>query len=204
MKAKGCIIMKDLMKEINALFDLCEDANLILKSIDAYTQHKLIEKIQMQSAEVFRDLENVVNPMGKKDMIKEITDRKTILRLYYILLRSLYTYSINGYAKFESDRSYGSTMLAYRVIKEQDFLNKFGQSQTWINNETIYDKVFLPTVRHINPTNMQSLIRCFSATLLYPEVREQKVTDYMAKFESCIFYYLTQSPSEERIYLDYL
>jgi hypothetical protein len=196
--------MKDLMTEINTLFGLCEEVNLVLKSVDAYGQRKAINKVNNVSMEVFKDLGIVINPMGKKDLIKEISDRKTILRLYYILLRSLYYFSRSGYGKFEDARCQGATMLAYKLIHELDFENKFGQSQTWINNEVIYRYVFMETVRHMHPTDMQKLIRCLTATLLYPEVKEQKVPDYMERFEGYILYYLMNCSQDERIYLDYI
>ena len=57
---KGCIIMKDLMTEINTLFGMCEEVNLVLKSVDAYGQHKAINKVNSVSMEVFKNLENCV------------------------------------------------------------------------------------------------------------------------------------------------
>ena len=68
--------MRDLMTEINTLFELCENANTALRSVDGRTQHTLMTKIQKQSQMVFVLLENAVNPMGKKDLLKEIPKDK--------------------------------------------------------------------------------------------------------------------------------
>ena len=196
--------MKDLNKEINVLFDLCEKTNLALRSVDGYAQHKLMAQVKKQSSDVFILLENKVNPMGVKDLSKDIQDRKTLLKLCFVILKSLYMFSKSGVSKFEDARCEGSTLLAYKMLKDMGFETKFGQSQTWINNDIIYDNVFLEVVSHLHPTNMQSLVRCLAATLVYPEVKNQKIPDYMIRFEGYILYFLMQSPPDERIYLDFI
>lgn len=196
--------MRNLMTEINTLFELCEKANVALKSVDGRTQFNLMTKIQKQSQMVFVLLENAVNPMGKRDLLKEIPDRNTLIRLYYIILKSLHYFSKSGVTKFEGARSQGSAMLAYRLIKELDFEHKFGQNQTWINNDIIFKKGIMAGVQNIHPTLLQNMVRCLAATLVYPEIKEQKVPDYMVRFENYILYYLMQCSPNERIYLDFV
>ena len=196
--------MRDLMTEINALFDLCEKANLTLKSVDAYSQHKITTQIQKQSQMVFVLLENAVNPMGKKDLLKEIPDRNTLIKLYYVILKSLYYFSRSGVSYFEGPRSQGSAMLAHKLIKELDFEHKFGSEGLWINNRTIFTKGIMFGMQRVHPTLLQNMVRCISATLVYPEIKDQKVYEYMGRFESHALYYLMQCPPEERIYLDFV
>ena len=196
--------MKDLSTEVNKLFELCEQANVAFKQIDGRTQQMIMRKVQEQSVSTFQLLEMIVNPMGKKDIVKELSDRKTILRLYYILLKSLYLLSMNGVQKFQDERCIGSTTLAYKLICELDFDNKFGYKNTWINNDMIYAHGLIYGIRSMHPTLLQNLIRCLTQTLTYPEVREQNVEDYMDRFEKYIFYYLMKCKPEERIYLDFV
>ena len=196
--------MRDLMTEINTLFELCENANTALRSVDGRTQHTLMTKIQKQSQMVFVYLENAVNPMGKKDLLKEISDRKILLRVYYIILKSLYYFSKSGVTYFEGPRSQGSAMLAYKLIQDMDFEHKFGQAQTWINNDIIFKNGIMTGMQKVHPTLLQNMTRCLAMTLTYPEIQEQKVPDYMVRFESYILYYLMQCPLEERIYLDFV
>ncbi len=196
--------MKDLGTELNKLFELCEQANVAFKQIDGRTQQMIMRKVQEQSKNTFQLLEIVVNPMGKKDVLKELSDRKTILRLYFILMKSLYLLSSNGIARFEDERCIGSTTLAYKLIRDLDFEHKFGYKNTWINNDIIYIHGLIAGIRAMHPTLLQNLIRCLTQTLIYPEVREQKVEDYMDRFEKYIFYYLMKCKPEERIYLDFV
>lgn len=196
--------LKDLRTEVNSLVRLCEEANKSLYYIDAFTQHKYFEQIKKLSLNLFKDLDTRVSIIGKKDLIKDIQDRETLLRLYFILLKSLYMFSKMGVFKFEDLRCQGSTMLAYKIIQDLDFNNKFGQSKTWINNDTIYIEGILYGVKEIHPTNMQTLLRCITATLLYPDVKSQNVPEYMERFERYIIYYLMQCKPEERIYLDFV
>ena len=195
---------KDLRVEINALFDLCEEANKSLRSVDAYTQHKYMQRIVKHSTYLFQDLENRVNNMGKKDLIKDIQDRETLLKLYFVLLKSLYMFSRMGVTRFEDMRCQGSTMLAYKIMKDLEFERKFGSENLWINNDIIYTQGLMYGLNKFHPTNMQSLIRCITATLVYPDVKNQKVYDYMERFERYIIYYLMQCKPEERIYLDFV
>lgn len=196
--------MRDLMTEINTLFELCEKANMALKSVDAYGQHKIMTQVQKQSQMVFVLLENTVNPMGKKDLIKEIPDRATLLKLYYIILKSLHYFSRSGVTYFEGARSQGSAMLAHKLIKEMDFEHKFGSEALWINNKVIFTKGIMVGMQRVHPTLLQNMVRCLSATLVYPEIQEQKVYDYMIRFESYVLYYLMQCSPDERIYLEFV
>ena len=70
--------MRNLETAINTLFELCEQANLAFKSIDAKTQQEIMYKVQKQSKAVFQLLEMIVNPMGKKNFLKELPNRNTI------------------------------------------------------------------------------------------------------------------------------
>ena len=78
-----------IFTEIKKLFDMCEKANLTLRSVDRYETHKSLAAIQKQSITVFTLLENKVNSFSTKDFIKEIPDRKVLLRLYFIIMKSL-------------------------------------------------------------------------------------------------------------------
>ena len=196
--------MKNLGTELNKLFDLCEQANTAFKQIDGRTQQIIMRKVQEQSRDTFQLLEMIVNPMGKKDLLKELPDRKTILRLYFILMKSLYMLSMNGVQKFQDERCIGSTTLAYKLIGELGFDSKFGDRNTWINNDMIYIHGLILGIRDMHPTLVQNLIRCLTQTLTYPEVREQKIYDYMDRFEKYVFYYLMKCKPEERIYLDFV
>lgn len=196
--------MKDLGTELNKLFELCEQANTAFKQIDGRTQQMIMFKVQKQATETFQLLEMIVNPMGKKDIVKELPDRKAILRLYFIIMKSLYILSMNGVQKFQDERCIGSTTLAYKLIGELGFENKFGDRGTWINNDMIYIHGLIMGIRNMHPTLLQNLIRCLTQTLTYPEVKEQKVYDYMDRFEKYIFYYLIKCKPEERIYLDFV
>ena len=196
--------MRNLETEINTLFELCEQANLAFKSIDAKTQQEIMYKVQKQSNAVFQLLEMIVNPMGKKDFLKELPNRNTILRLYFLILKSLYLFSINGASKFEDERCIGSTTLAYKLIRDLDFEHKFGYGHTWINNDLIYVHGIMYGMRGVHPTLLQNIVRCLTQTLRYPEIKEQKVPDYMDRFEKYIMYYLVKCKPEERIYLDFI
>lgn len=196
--------MRDLMTEVNTLFELCEEANAVLKVIDARAQYNLMTKIQKQSQMVFVLLENAVNPMGKKDLLKEIPDRNTLIKLYYVILKSLHYFSKSGVSYFEGPRSQGSAMLAHKLIKELDFEHKFGAETLWINNKIIFTKGIMVGMQRVHPTLLQNMVRCISATFVYPEIKDQKVYEYMGRFESNALYYLMQCPPEERIYLDFV
>ena len=92
--------VRDLKTDINALFNLCDEANRSFRSVDAYTQHKYMQKIVKQSTYVFQDLENRVNNMGKKDLIRDIQDRETLLKPFiktfeYLILSKIFVQSIN-------------------------------------------------------------------------------------------------------------
>lgn len=196
--------MKNLGTELNKLFELCEQANTAFKQIDGRTQQIIMRKVQEQSRDTFQLLEMIVNPMGKKDLLKELPDRKTILRLYFILMKSLYMLSMNGVQKFQDERCIGSTTLAYKLIGELGLGSKFGDRNTWINNDMIFIHGLILGIRDMHPTLMQNLIRCLTQTLTYPEIRDQKVYDYMDRFEKYVFYYLMKCKPEERIYLDFV
>ena len=196
--------MKNLGTELNKLFELCEQANTAFKQIDGRTQQIIMRKVQEQSRDTFQLLEMIVNPMGKKDLLKELPDRKTILRLYFILMKSLYMLSMNGVQKFQDERCIGSTTLAYKLVGELGFESKFGDRNTWINNDMIYVHGLIMDIRDMHPTLLQNLIRCLTQTLTYPEIRDQKVYDYMDRFEKYVFYYLMKCKPEERIYLDFV
>lgn len=196
--------MKNLGTELNKLFELCEQANTAFKQIDGRTQQIIMRKVQEQSRDTFQLLEMIVNPMGKKDLLKELPDRKTILRLYFILMKSLYMLSMNGVQKFQDERCIGSTTLAYKLVGELGFESKFGDRNTWINNDMIYVHGLIMGIRDMHPTLLQNLIRCLTQTLTYPEIRDQKVYDYMDRFEKYVFYYLMKCKPEERIYLDFV
>ena len=196
--------VRDLKTDINALFNLCDEANRSFRSVDAYTQHKYMQKIVKQSTYVFQDLENRVNNMGKKDLIRDIQDRETLLKLYFVLLKSLYMFSKMGVTRFEDMRCQGATMLAYKMIQDLDYGHKFGSENLWLNNDYLYINGLMQALKSFHPKNMQTLIRCITATLVYPDVKNQKVYDYMEKFEKYIIYYLMQCKPEERIYLDFV
>ena len=59
-------------------------------------------------------------------------------------------------------------------------------------------------MQRVHPTLLQNMVRCISATFVYPEIKDQKVYEYMGRFESNALYYLMQCPPEERIYLDFV
>lgn len=193
-----------IYSEIKKLFDLCEKGNVTLKSVDRYSSHKALSLIQKQSIVVFTLLENKVNSFSTKDFIKEIPDRKMLLRLYFIILKSLCLFYKKRVTMFEGERSQGSASLAHKLILELDFEHKFGQSQTWINNDTIYLEGFMVGLQKTHPTLLQNIVRSLTKTLAYPEIREQKIPEYMQKFENYIFYYLKDCNSDERIYLDFI
>ena len=198
--------MSNLSKQIKSLFDMCEKANIALKFVDRYNQSLLLHQIEEQSNTVFLMLENLVNPMNFKDFLKnkDIEDRKMILKLYFVIMKSLCICKRMGITKFEGERSRGSAMLAYKLLFEHGFENKFGQSQTWINNNIIYTNGIVKSIGKVHPTLVQKIVRCLTMTLRYPEIQEQPVPDYMKNFEQYIFYYLVNGPHEERIYLDYI
>jgi len=113
-------------------------------------------------------------------------------------------FSKSGVSKFEDARCEGSTLLAYKMLKDMGFETKFGQSQTWINNDIIYTNGIMHGMRQVHPTLMQNMVRCIVMTLTYPEIQEQKVSDYMVRFESYLFYFLMQCNPKERIYLEFV
>ena len=109
-----------------------------------------------------------------------------------------------GVTRFEDMRCQGATMLAYKMIQDLDYGHKFGSENLWLNNDYLYINGLMQALKSFHPTNMQTLIRCITATLVYPDVKNQKVYDYMEKFEKYIIYYLMQCKPEERIYLDFV
>lgn len=197
--------MTDVEKKITLFFNVCEKADRSLKTVDMYEQHKHLIEVRKTSKNLFINLENLVNPMGVKDLKKDIMDKTLLLKLYYVILRSLFLYSKKGIPFYEGVRSAGSSDLAKVLLGKLNYYQKFGHS-SWIKNDDIYYKGIMQGISDIpvHPTLLQNLVRCLTKTLTCPELSNQNIPDYLQKFEMYILYYLETGPAEDHIYLDFI
>ena len=194
--------MTDLEREIKTLFDLCENLNKTMKTIDLKTEHMLIRRIESQSKKVFQLMENDVNPMGVKTM-KNINNRNTLVRMAYILLKCVILLSSKGLTKFEGPRSRGTYELSKKLFIDMGFLkNNLNNPYNWILNDEVFEKSLLNSMGMIHPTLLQNMIRCIASSLMLPEVQEKPIYNYLSGFEKYLLYYLNSNT--ERIYLDFI
>ena len=56
------------------------------------------------------------------------------------------------------------------MIQDLDYGHKFGSENLWLNNDYLYINGLMQALKSFHPTNMQTLIRCITATLVYPDV----------------------------------
>lgn len=194
--------MTILENEIKVLFDLCENLNKTMKTVDLKTEHMLTKRIESQSKKVFQLMENDVNPMGVKIM-RNVTNRNTLLKMAYVLLKCVILLSSKGLTKFEGPRSRGTYELSKKLFVDMGFLkNNLNNPYNWILNDEIYEKGLLNSMGMIHPTLLQNMIRCITNSLVLPEIQEKSVYNYLSGFEKYLLYYLNSNT--ERIYLDFI
>lgn len=198
---------------ISKLFELCEEFNFATKSVDMSKQYYLSVETAKTSHKVFRELETKINLMGTKDLLQDIKSRDMILKVLFLIFKSLYICQEYGIMLYQDARCLNSTILAVKMMKEKNYYNKFSQAHTFYRNDTVFTGIsmnggisngLMGGICKLHPTNMQSLVRCLITTLEHPEIHSMPVPLYMERFEQDIFYYLKYAKGNDKVYLDFI
>lgn len=206
--------VNDIELRLKEFFTLCESANNTLKSVDMASQYEVLKQVQKKSKEVFQLLENYVNPFGVKDFKRVTEDEKLLIKLHYMIMRILYILKEKGCSSYLDARCTGSSELAYYLMKKDKFFYNFGSTGTWYTNDTLYLQGIIPGIiqtqnsfispNFVHPTLMQNIVRFLVNTILAPEYRNQQIYNYMKDYLLRVKYYLSDAPSDMRVYLDFI
>lgn len=206
--------VNDIELKLKEFFSLCESASNTLKSVDMASKYEVLSNVQKKSKEIFQLLENYVNPFGVKDFKCVTEDEKVLVKLHFMIMRILYILREKGCASYLDARCAGSSDLAFCLMNRDKFFYNFGSIGTWYTNDTLYLQGIIPGIiqtqnsmiapNFVHPTLMQNIVRFLVNTILAPEYRNQQIYNYMKEYLLRVKYYLSDAPSEMRVYLDFI
>lgn len=181
--------MTDFEKKLESFYELCTTTHKSFSAVDMGNQMRLARELQKETIKIYKDLEIIVNVMTIKDMSREISDRKNVDKLLYIILKSLSMLSQKGNYSFEIDgRSEDSAKLAKIVMQTYHFDKNFGQMHSWYRNELLFDKIFSDGLLRagVHKTLLQNMVRALIMTLERKDYKCQPIPKYMLNFENCV------------------
>lgn len=205
--------MTKIETNISELFDICEEFNFSTKSVDMSKQYYMSVETTKKAYKLFSELETKISLLGTKDLVQDIKSRDMVIKLLFIIFKSLYICQEYGIMLYQDARCLNSTILAVKMMKEKNYYNKFSQSHTFYRNDIVFTGVrtnggfstgLMGGICKLHPTNMQSLVRCLVATLEHSEIHSMPVPLYMERFEQDVFYYLKYAKGNDKVYLDFI
>lgn len=164
--------MKELEKEVENLFTLCEEMNKVSQSVDMNSTKKYLSKIVSKSQMVFLYLENSAS---YQNVANQFSHKETIVKLCYVILKSIYMLQGNY-------RSYMLNNMAYMLMNDANYLVKFGNEGNWVKNNDVFAKGLNRVIYATRPELLEKVIADLLNLLRNPGINHQITPDYMNRF----------------------
>lgn len=196
--------MTNFEKKIEVLFDLCGKVDKITGSVNVAEQRLGYKDICLQFKGVLNELESSVNIFGVHDLKNLFSDKRIMIKLFYVILKTVCIMD-SKYGYFSEDmRSIGASQLAQKMMVDMQFYHGLRYADAWFHNDEIFVKGVVMGMKGVHKTSLQSIVRCIVNTFKFNEFKCQKISPDMQRFENCLHYFLEEAPQNERVFLDFI